>query len=194
MEDLVRKAREVVTKILNNQKIEISEEFKRKYSEKRGVFTTILTYPEKELRGCIGYPYPIYPLWKALILSAKAAAFEDPRFPPLTIEELDKVIFEVTVLTEPKRVEYNSYKELLDKIEIGKHGLIVKYGPFQGLLLPQVPLEYGWDVSEFISQTCLKAGLPPNFWIENKVEIYTFEGEIYVEEKPKGKIIKKKLK
>lgn len=194
MEDLVRKAREVVTKILNNQKIEISEEFKRKYSEKRGVFTTILTYPEKELRGCMGYPYPIYPLWKALILSAKAAAFEDPRFPPLTIEELDKVIFEVTVLTEPKRVEYNSYKELLDKIEIGKHGLIVKYGPFQGLLLPQVPLEYGWDVSEFISQTCLKAGLPPNFWIENKVEIYTFEGEIYVEEKPKGKIIKKKLK
>lgn len=194
MEDLVRKAREVVTKILNNQKIEISEEFKRKYSEKRGVFTTILTYPEKELRGCIGYPYPIYPLWKALILSAKAAAFEDPRFIPLTIEELDKVIFEVTVLTEPKRVKYNSYKELLDKIEIGRHGLIVKYGPFQGLLLPQVPLEYGWDVSEFISQTCLKAGLPPNFWIENKVEIYTFEGEIYAEEKPKGKIIKKKLK
>ena len=192
-EELVKKAREVVEKILDKKEIEISEEFKRKYSKKQGVFTTILTYPEKELRGCIGFPYPIYPLWKALILSAKAAAFEDPRFPPLRKEELEKVIFEVTVLSEPRKVEYNNPKELLGKIKVGRHGLIVKYHIFQGLLLPQVPVEYGWDAFEFISQTCLKAGLPKDFWLREKVDFFVFEGEIYEEEKPRGRVIKKKI-
>ncbi len=193
-EELVKTARKVVELALEGKEFQPSEEFKKKYSEKRGVFVTIKTFPEKELRGCIGYPYPIFPLWKALIDSAKAAAFEDPRFPPLRKDEINKVIFEVTVLTPPQEIKYKDPSELLEKIKIGKDGLIIQYGPYSGLLLPQVPVEEGWDVVEFLSYTCLKAGLPPDCWTWKGIKIYKFQGQIFEEVEPKGKVVEVVLK
>jgi len=158
------------------------------FHEKRGVFVTLNTR-RHELRGCIGRPYPIMPLGDAIIVSAQNAATEDPRFPPLTIDELEKVLIEVTILTTPERVDARPI-DLPNRVEIGRHGLIVRKGGYQGLLLPQVATEYNFDAEEFLSQTCMKAGLSPDCWVKG-AEIYTFEGQIF-EEMPDGTVKEKK--
>ena len=174
-------ARKIVESKLRGIDYEIPIEFKEKHSYKAGAFTTI-KYKDGELRGCMGIPYPIMPFWKALKESALMAAFEDPRFEPLREEELSKVTFEVTELTPPKKLEVSNPLEYPKKIEIGKHGIIIKKGIFSGLLLPQVPVEEGWDAETFLSYGCLKAGLPPDCWLDKDTEIYVFEGKIYNEE------------
>ncbi len=152
------------------------------HSEKKGVFVTLYTYPGKELRGCIGFPLPIYPLRKAVCLAARAAAYEDPRFEPLKEEELDEVILEISILSEPKKAD-------IRQIEIGRHGVIVKYGPFSGLLLPQVAVEEKLNPDQFVKLACLKAGLPPEY--SDKVDVYVFEAEIYAEKDPNGNIVRR---
>lgn len=147
----------------------------------------------KDLRGCIGYPYPIKPLYKAVIDVAINAAFNDPRFPPLRRDELNSVIFEVTVLTPPEEIIVNTPLEYLRKIRIGRDGLIIEKGIYRGLLLPQVPVEYSWNVEEYLMHLCLKAGLPPNAWLDREVKIYRFEGIIFTETKPNGPIIKEEI-
>ena len=124
-------------------------------TEKRGVFVTL--YKKKHLRGCIGFPEPILPLGIALIKAAKAAAFEDPRFSPLSTSELKEIKIEITLLTKPKKTDPK-------KIKVGKDGLIIKKGFNSGLLLPQVAVEYKWDAKTFLEQTCLKAGLDKDAW------------------------------
>ncbi|MEM5782222.1 MAG: TIGR00296 family protein [Candidatus Aenigmatarchaeota archaeon] len=161
--------------------------------EKMGAFVTIQTYPERELRGCIGYPLPYKELIIAVKENALNAAFEDPRFEPLNKSELEKIIFEVTVLTKPEEIKYANSKELVECIEIGKHGLIVQHGFFSGLLLPQVPVEYNWNIEEFLSHTCEKAGLPYNYWKNNKLSWKRFEGIVFEEETPEGNVKKKIL-
>jgi uncharacterized protein (TIGR00296 family) len=98
---------------------------------------------------------------------------------------------EITVLTPPEVIQVKKPVEYSQHIEVGRHGLIVRKGWFQGLLLPQVPLEYGWDSEEFLSQTCRKAGLPLSAWIDKDTQISRFEGWIFGEESPKGKISRK---
>ncbi len=188
----VRTARRAVESSLESGKIPVIE-FPKRFEEKSGVFTTISTYPGKELRGCIGYPEPVFPLKEALVNSALAAAFEDPRFPRLQKNELDKVIFEVSLLTPPEEIKVNKRKELLKEVVIGKHGLIAERGLYRGLLLPQVPVEWNWKVKEFLEQTCWKAGLPANCWKDENVKIYRFTAEIFEEESPRGKIRRKEL-
>ncbi len=188
----VRTARRVVEEYLQRRKIP-SIEFPKRFEEKSGVFTTISTYPNHELRGCIGFPEPIFPLKKALVESALSAAFQDPRFPPLSRREIDSVVFEVSLLTPPEEIKVRRRKELLEKIEIGKHGLIVERGFYKGLLLPQVPIEWGWDVEEFLSQTCWKAGLPMDCWLDDSTKIYAFSAEIFEEEEPRGKVRRKEI-
>ncbi|MCW3995314.1 MAG: TIGR00296 family protein [Candidatus Bathyarchaeota archaeon] len=155
-----------------------------------GVFVTInrVYGGEKELRGCIGYPYPTDPLVEAVIQSAINAATEDPRFEPLSAEELDKVVFEVSVLTPPERVEVQNPKEYLSKVKVGEDGLIVERGYYKGLLLPQVPIEWGWCEEEFLCQCCMKAGLPPDTWLTKDVKIYRFHAIIFEEESPNGEV------
>jgi hypothetical protein len=152
-----------------------------RFREKRGVFVTIKK--DGELRGCIGYPYPIASLGDAIIDSAISAAVRDPRFPPLGKQELSRITVEVTVLTPPKRLKAKP-KELPKLVSIGKHGLIVKKGVSSGLLLPQVATEHGMDAEEFLAQTCMKAGLYPDAWLEEDTEVSVFEGQIFSEEKP----------
>lgn len=159
-------------------------------NEKRGVFVTLRTYPEEALRGCIGYPYPVKPLWKAVIDSAISAATSDPRFFPLSLDELDNITIEVTVLTPPKELTCSPL-ERPRHIIVGKHGLIVERGMYSGLLLPQVPAEVGWRTpEEFLDGTCQKAGLPNGCWKDRETRVYIFEGEIFREIEPGGEVVK----
>ena len=155
-----------------------------------GVFVTIscLRHGEKELRGCIGYPYPTSPLVEAVIDSAINAATEDPRFPSMSAEELGEVGFEVSVLTPPEPVQVDNPKEYLNKIKVGEDGLIIERGFFKGLLLPQVPVEWGWCEEEFLCQCCVKAGLPPDSWLTKGTKLYKFTGIIFEEETPCGEV------
>ncbi len=164
-----------------------------KFRKKLGVFVTLENYPKKELRGCIGYPYPTEPLITALTNAAVAAAVHDPRFPPVTKKEFEKLVIEITVLTEPREIKVNDRKELPGKIVIGRHGLIIEYGPFSGLLLPQVAVEYKWSAEEFLSEVCWKAGLSPDMWLDKHAMVYSFEGQIFSEQEPNGKVAEKKI-
>ncbi len=181
-------ARGSVEEVLFGKEFVIKEEIKSKFSEKRGVFVTLKYHKTEELRGCIGFPYPEFPLWEAVYLSAREAAFNDPRFPPLKKEEYKGIIFEISILTPPKRLEVKDPREYLEKIKIGRDGLIVRYGSFSGLLLPQVPVEEGWDVEKFLDFTCWKAGLPFKSWLDRRVEVYTFQAEVWREKEPFGDI------
>jgi uncharacterized protein (TIGR00296 family) len=149
------------------------------FSEKRGVFVTLTK--KGTLRGCIGLPYPVMPLGEAIVHAAGAAALEDPRFPPVKKEGLASIALEVTILTIPVHMEGDP-KKCADNVVIGKHGLIVRGMGTSGLLLPQVATEYGWDAITFLNHTCMKAGLPERSWMDNSVEILTFEGQIFSEQ------------
>jgi len=189
---LVKTARMVVTDYLKNgSKTKLGKKFQEDFSFNSGVFVT-LNNP-LGLRGCIGYPLPDKKLFNALEEAAISAATEDPRFPPVKFEELDSITFEVTVLTPPTKIEVNDSQEYLSKIKIGQDGLIVKSGYNSGLLLPQVPVEYGWNEKEFLEYTCEKAGLPKEYWQKEDVEILKFEGIVFKEKDPNGEIIQEKL-
>ncbi|MCX8166558.1 MAG: TIGR00296 family protein [Candidatus Micrarchaeota archaeon] len=161
--------------------------------QKLGAFVTIETYPEKNLRGCIGYPLPYKELIEAIKDNALNAAFEDPRFQPLQKEELLKIVFEVSVLSKPEEIKYSNPNELVSAINIGKDGLIVRYKHFSGLLLPQVAVEEKLNAEEFLSLTCEKAFLPHDAWKYHNLTWHKFSGTIFAEEKPEGKVIRKKL-
>jgi len=145
-----------------------------------------------QLRGCIGHPYPEMLLAEAIPDSAVSAALHDPRFPPLTAGELDSVTVEVTVLTPPLPLECPPGKRDAC-IEVGRHGLIASRGGRRGLLLPQVPVEQGWDEREFLSQTCWKAGIDRSLWDSPEVEFHTFEGQVFSEKKPGGEVVELEL-
>ncbi|NLA38489.1 MAG: TIGR00296 family protein [Methanomicrobiales archaeon] len=149
------------------------------FQERRGVFVTIRR--QGQLRGCIGLPYPTAPLGEAIVEAAISAALEDPRFMPVSPRELDDIDLEVTVLTEPRTLDCPP-EERPDCIEVGRHGLIINGLGRGGLLLPQVPVECDWTSTEFLDQTCLKAGLPATCWRRDDVAVQVFEGQIFSEE------------
>lgn len=189
----VRLARTAIKECLNNGRKIGPENLPDIFKEKRGVFVTLNKKKDsKELRGCIGRPYPVLPLGEAIILSAINAAREDPRFYPVELQELDELVIEVTVLTVPKRINAKP-GDIPDKIMIGRDGLIVSTGMSSGLLLPQVAVEHGFDSAEFLCQTCMKAGLMPDAWLEG-AQVYSFEGQIFEEVEPCGNIREKDIK
>ena len=193
---LIQLARNAVKEYLETRKyIKAPENTPRTLLEHCGVFVTInsLKKGEKELRGCIGYPYPTNPLAEAVIDSAINAATQDPRFYPLSLSELGEVIFEVSVLTPPEAIEVKKPEEYLSKIKVGEDGLIVEKGIFKGLLLPQVPVEWGWCEEEFLCQCCVKAGLPPDSWLTKGAKIHKFTAIIFEEKTPKGEVKRKLL-
>ena len=189
---LVKTARNVVTKYLKDgEKITLEKTIQDKFSFNSGVFVT-LNNPIG-LRGCIGYPLPDKKLFNALEDASIAAAVEDPRFPPVKSEELDSITFEVTVLTPPQTIKVDNPQEYPGKIKVGQDGLIVRYGYNSGLLLPQVPIEWGWNAKEFLEHTCEKAGLPQDYWEKPEIEVQKFQGIVFKEKDPKGEIIEEEL-
>ena len=164
----------------------------KNFSHDSGAFVTLSTYPKHELRGCIGYPEPYFSLAKSLIRGAEGAT-RDPRFPPLSESELDNIVVEVSLLSPPQKIKVKNPKDYPKLVKVGRHGLIVEQGSFKGLLLPQVPVEYGWDTEKFLSQTCIKAGLFPDAWLDSRTILYSFTGDVFTEETPRGNVVRKKL-
>jgi len=160
-----------------------------------GVFVTLNTIKGvgKSLRGCIGYPMPIKPLAEAVREVAQAAAFDDPRFPQLSRVELTNTTIEVSVLTPPEVIKVSKPDQYPSKIKIGVDGLIVKRSWRSGLLLPQVAIEWGWGPEEFLSQCCIKAGLPPDAWLVSGTEISKFQAIIFTETSPGGDVKQEEL-
>jgi uncharacterized protein (TIGR00296 family) len=188
---IVHLARNAVEVYLETGKtLTLPENTPKKLFEYCGVFVTINSMKNgvKKLRGCIGYPYPTTPLVEAVIDSAINAATQDPRFNPISLNELGKTVFEVSVLTPPEAIEVKNPKEYLTKIEVGEDGLIFEKGFYKGLLLPQVPVEWGWCEEEFLCQCCVKAGLPPDSWLTKGAKVYKFRAIIFEEETPQGKV------
>ncbi len=185
-EYLVRLARRSVEHFFKTGKVLQEDPPYDEVKERMGAFTTIKK-TSGELRGCIGYPLPLKPLYQTVIETALLAAFDDPRFPPLREEELDDVLFEVSVLTVPEEVPR---EELPHGIVIGRDGLIVEGYGRSGLLLPQVAVEEGWDPETFLDHTCLKAGLPPGCWKEEGVKVKRFSSIVFSEMTPRGPVVR----
>jgi uncharacterized protein (TIGR00296 family) len=155
------------------------------FYENRGAFVTLHTYPGRELRGCIGYPEPILPLYKALTDCAIHAC-QDPRFPPVQKSESSRIIVEVSILTKPEVIKCEPC-DYPKNVKIGKDGLIVRKGFHSGLLLPQVAEEHGFSEKDFLDHTCMKAGLSPDSWMKKDCVICKFQAEIFGEKTPGGK-------
>jgi len=170
--ELLELARKTINNYLTKRTKDSSGTTNPKFLEKRGVFVTL--HKHGDLRGCIGYPLPIKSLYEAIIDNAIAAATEDYRFSPVKSGELDDIDIEITILTVPQKVK--SYKDIV----VGRDGIIVSKGVNKGLLLPQVPLEQGWNLEEYIAWGCRKAGLHPDEW-KKGVNIETFQGEVFGE-------------
>jgi len=186
---LVKTARNAVTEFLSNgNRMKLESDLEEKFSFNSGVFVT-LNNPDG-LRGCIGFPMPEKKLSHAIIEGAIAAATEDPRFPSVKTNELNDIVFEVTVLTPPVEIDVSDPMEYLEKIKVGRDGLIIRHSFSSGLLLPQVPVEYDWNVEEFLQHTCEKAGLARDTWKNESVKIEKFEGIIFKEETPNGIIVR----
>ena len=188
---LVSTARKIVTEfVTSGNRLALGKDIEAKLSFDAGLFVTLNS--RNDLRGCIGFPLP-RKISQALPEAAIAAATEDPRFPPVEKAELDNITFEVTVLTPPEEIHVDDPTTLPDRIKVGRHGLIIKQGYNSGLLLPQVPVEYGWSEKEFLDHTCQKAGLPSKCWMQKQTRVFAFEGIIFKETKPNGIIIREEL-
>lgn len=157
-------------------------------SKKLGLFVTLNSYPDGELRGCIGFPNPSVPYLRALREAVLAAAFGDPRFPPVTKAELDGVVFELSVLSEPCRVKVERALDYPKKVKVGRDGLVIRKGLLSGLLLPQVPVEHGLTSEEFLSHACEKAGLRPDGWLQHGTKVYSFTAQVFREQSPNGDV------
>lgn len=193
---LIRTARQAITTYLEEHRLIPSpNEATEKLRMKSGVFVTLNTVkPAHELRGCIGFPYPEAPLIDSTIRAAIYAATEDPRFPPVKLNEFShSITVEVTALTQPKPLETKDRRKLPDMVRVGRDGLIVEGMGSSGLLLPQVATEWNWDSSEFLTNCCMKAGLPPDSWLLDGVRVKVFEGEIFQELEPAGKVRRKAI-
>ena len=138
-------------------------------AEPRGAFTTL--YYRGALRGCVGYVFPVASLYRTVAESSRGAAFDDSRFAPVSHDQAPELQVSLSILSLPQPIQ-------AEDVEIGRHGLLVKLGPYRGLLLPQVPVENGWDRITFLEQTCRKAGLPPKAW-QTGAQLEAFTAEVF---------------
>jgi AmmeMemoRadiSam system protein A len=170
---LLRVVRETIER-LTESKRPLSYDFENPiFRQNRGAFVTL--HKNDKLRGCIGYVKAIKPLLATVIEMAEAAAMRDPRFTPVTGDEVSELDIEISVLSPVREIKD------VDEISVGKHGIIIEQGFFSGLLLPQVATEYGWDRRSFLEHTCRKAGLPANAWEDKKTTISIFTAQVFGE-------------
>jgi uncharacterized protein (TIGR00296 family) len=197
---LIQFARENIESYLSTgSRIDIPPELAERFSEHGGAFVTLnkmVSETETDLRGCIGIILPIYPLIETIHNISISSAVEDPRFPEVKTSEMDRILIEISVLSVPQKVEVSTPEEYLEKIVIGRDGLIASDGMHKGLLLPQVPVEQGrnWDVETFLQHTCQKAWMAPNAWRNiDQVSIESFTATIFEEETPRGDVRQKQI-
>ena len=190
-EKLVKLARKAVEKYLN-ESVVINADNSYGLSQKAGVFVTVnyLSNNKEYLRGCVGFPLAEKTLYQSVIEAAIAAASQDPRFEPISKEDIENIIFEVSVLSPPEKIEVQNPKDYKNHIKIGRDGLILKCKYGSGLLLPQVPVELNWDIEEYLANICYKAGAPPDAWLMPESQLYKFGATIYKEFEPNGNVKK----
>ena len=163
------------------------------FEEPRGVFVTLERHPSRLLRGCVGFSQPVYALRLAIPRAAAAAATEDPRFPPVRSGELTALTVEVSVLTVPELLENSRPAELPNQVVVGRDGVIVDGFGMSGLLLPQVAPEQGWNSEQLLAETSMKAGLPPDAWLDKRTQVRRFRAEIFRETVPGGPVIEAEI-
>jgi len=166
-------ARSTLDTYIRTGKVPEAKPLTPRLSEKRGAFVTL--HERADLRGCIGYVEAVKPLYQAVSDMAVAASTEDPRFPPVGPDELDKIDIEITVLSPLRPLPSP------ESVVVGKHGLVIRKGFRSGLLLPQVPVEQCWNREQFLANTCLKAGLPPSAYKEKDAQLFCFTGQVFGE-------------
>jgi len=175
--DLLKLARESIQEEITGKKTTIPESLKQKYSAKKGVFVTLTQ--AGDLRGCIGLIEPVVPLWQAVHQMAKQAAFNDPRFNPITSKEVNDIKIEISTLTQPVLIIAKKLEEYLTQINIGVDGLIIEKNKNRGLLLPQVFPEWKANARKALEMTCEKAGLEQDAWKQiDQTKVYKFQCEI----------------
>jgi len=172
-EILLKVARETIVQIANGQPSPVFSYDVPIFMEKRGAFVTL--HKHNELRGCIGYVQPFKPLLATVIEMAAAASQRDPRFSPISVQEVPDIEIEISVLSPLQQIKDK------DEIIIGRHGILIEQGYNTGLLLPQVATEYGWDRTIFLEHTCRKAGLVKDAWKDSKTKIFIFSAQIFSE-------------
>ncbi|MFO7794875.1 MAG: TIGR00296 family protein [Promethearchaeati archaeon] len=179
------------------KRIPIPDELKKKFNTKCGAFVTLNKHnvSGNPLRGCIGYIEPEYDLCEVLHRVSINSACEDPRFPSVSIEEMDNIVIEISILTPPDSIQVENPEDIIKNIEVGKDGLIIEKGMRRGLLLPQVPVEHGrdWDAKTFLEQTCQKAWLSADCWKEESTKIFKFQAILFEETEPRGEIVRKAI-
>jgi MEMO1 family protein len=168
---LHRIARQSIEARLLSKKAPSLDDLPAALRENRGAFVTLNKHGQ--LRGCIGRLAADRPLGEVVAEMALAAAFQDPRFRPLTADELKDLELEISVLTPFTKISST------DEIQVGKHGILMRKGGSSGLLLPQVATDYGWDRTTFLEHTCQKAGLPKDAWKDQSTEIYIFSANVF---------------
>lgn len=171
--EMLKLARDTVERYVTERKTPSIENVSEKLKEKRGAFVTL--HLKGQLRGCIGYTEPYFPLAETIVRAGVSASTRDNRFRPVSVEELKDIDIEISVLSPVRKVED------LSEIKVGVHGLVIKMEGHSGLLLPQVATSNNWDREEFLAHTCWKAGLPPDSWQKEGCEIYLFSGDVFGE-------------
>ena len=192
---LVQLARNTISAYLKSKKMPpVPSDTSSNLKEKCGVFVTLNTAHGRELRGCIGFPMPDFPLVEATMRAAVESATGDPRFHAVSLKEFEQdLVVEVSVLTPPQHIEIADPKEYPKNIKVGTDGLIVERGIYKGLLLPQVAVEWEWNEEEFLSQCCLKAGLTPDAWLVDGTRVLKFQSIIFQEKSPNGEVVRRSL-
>ncbi|MBI2047099.1 TIGR00296 family protein [Candidatus Pacearchaeota archaeon] len=180
-EQLVKIARQAIASEFNGEKEKIKFPEGKQFKQARGVFVTLMAWPGRQLRGCIGFPEPTLPLAQAVAEAAKSAAFHDPRFFPMKKDEPGRIIIEISILTLPQKCNSK-------EIEVGKDGLVIDYVGYSGLLLPQVATEHKMSRIEFLEAICQKAGLPKDSWQNKNCALYRFQAQIFAEQEPNGEV------
>ncbi len=191
---LVQAARSAIELYIKNPKFDkaIVEKELVKFRQRHGVFVTLYYHPSEQLRGCVGFPRSVSTVGHDIVEAALAAAFEDPRFVPMSANELDETAIEVSILSDPVPLK-GSAKTRLKNVVVGKDGLIIEYGIYSGLLLPIVAVEQKWDAERFLREVCVKAALPETYWTQANVNLYKYETQVFREERPNGSVIEVKL-
>jgi uncharacterized protein len=193
-ETLIRVARKAMESHLSGKSLNSTYETNHRLKEEKGVFVTLLEQSNGGLRGCIGLPYPNRPVIEQVKIAAVEAATSDPRFDPITLEQLkDKIVLEVTVLSPMEPIWVKNPLDLRENIVVGRDGLMIESSNGHGLLLPQVAVDEGFDSEEFLSHCCLKADIPPDAWLTPDVRVSRFQGQVFAEESPNGRVFERQL-
>ena len=174
---LVDIARKSISSVFFGTEYVVEDNIKKRFSEPCGIFVTLKKHGK--LRGCVGYARSQRPLYESVIRAAKSAAFQDTRFLPLAKNEFDKIEVEVSLLSEPVMISEEDPNHILNKIKVGKDGILIRSNNFSGIFLPQTTSELTWSSEELLRYACNKFGLTEMAWQDPDSRLYKFRTQVF---------------